>query len=82
MAYAHAERNLATLLRLEAETRQLLASLDQTDREQSALLREHASIGAPDHEMDVAGRSGMPITGRRTNMTAAHHIECGDSDAR
>jgi hypothetical protein len=31
MAYAHAERNLALLRQLEAETRQLPESLDQPD---------------------------------------------------
>jgi hypothetical protein len=36
MAYGHAERNLALIRQLEAETRQLLDSLPQLDREQSA----------------------------------------------
>ena len=40
MAYGHAERNLALLHQLEAETRQLLESLDQPDPEQSAWLQE------------------------------------------
>ncbi|HYX59055.1 MAG TPA: hypothetical protein VE888_08605 [Streptosporangiaceae bacterium] len=40
MSYGHAERNLALLRQLEAETRQLLASLDQPDPEQSAWLQE------------------------------------------
>ena len=31
MSYGHAERNLAMLRQLEAETRELLASLDQLD---------------------------------------------------
>jgi hypothetical protein len=42
MAYGHAERNLALLRQLEAETRQLLESLeslDQPDPEQSARLQ-------------------------------------------
>jgi hypothetical protein len=34
MAYGHAERNLALIRQLEAETRQLLESLDQPDAEQ------------------------------------------------
>jgi hypothetical protein len=38
MAYGHAERNLALLRQLEAETRQLLESLDHP--EQSARLQE------------------------------------------
>jgi hypothetical protein len=43
MAYGHAERNLALLRQLEAETRQLLESLDQPDPEQSAWLQETTS---------------------------------------
>jgi hypothetical protein len=34
MSYGHAERNLALIRQLEAETRQLLASLIQPDPEQ------------------------------------------------
>jgi hypothetical protein len=45
MAYGHAERNLALICQLEAETRQLLESLDQPDPEQSAWLRESAADG-------------------------------------
>jgi hypothetical protein len=40
MAYGHAERNLALIRQLEAETRQLLASMDQPDAEQPAWPRE------------------------------------------
>jgi len=40
MAYGHAERNLALIRQLEAETRKLLGSLDQRDPEQSAWLQE------------------------------------------
>ena len=43
MAYGHAERNLALLRRLEAETRELLESLDQPDPEQSAWLQQATS---------------------------------------
>ena len=43
MAYGHAERNLALLRQLETETRQLLASLDLPDPEQSAWLQEVTS---------------------------------------
>jgi hypothetical protein len=39
MAYGHTERNLAVLLQLEVETRQLLESPDQLDPEQSAWLQ-------------------------------------------
>jgi hypothetical protein len=56
MAYGRAERNLALIRQLEAETRQLLASVTQPDPEQSAWLREAspdkvaaAKITYPDH---------------------------------
>jgi hypothetical protein len=42
MAYGHAERNLALIRQLEAETRQLLETLDQLDSEQLALAPENA----------------------------------------
>jgi hypothetical protein len=45
MSYGHAERNLAMLRQLEAETRELLASLDQLDPERSAWLQEVTSSG-------------------------------------
>ena len=38
MAYGHAERNLAAICKLEAETRQLPGSMAQLDQEQSACL--------------------------------------------
>lgn len=44
MAYGHAERNLALIRQLEAETRQLLDRLPQLDDEQSAWL-EDAELG-------------------------------------
>jgi hypothetical protein len=40
MGYGHAERNLALIRQLEAETRELLGTLDQPDPEQSAWLQE------------------------------------------
>ena len=36
MAYGHAERNLALIRQLEAETRQLLARLPQPDQDEPA----------------------------------------------
>jgi hypothetical protein len=45
MAYGHAERNLAFIRQLEAETSQLRESLDQPDPEQSASPREGAAEG-------------------------------------
>jgi hypothetical protein len=56
MAYGHAERNLALLRQLEAETRQLLEKVHQPDPEQSAWLQEVASKEMTD-ERRVAGRS-------------------------
>jgi len=72
MGYGHAERNLALIRQLEAETRKLLSTLDQADPEQSAWLQGVAGLerragkagllqglwvsGANDHE----GRSGVP----------------------
>jgi len=60
MAYGHAERNLALLRQLEAETGQLLESLDQPDPEQSAWLQEVASRGQVTGSLERAstGRSG------------------------
>jgi hypothetical protein len=58
MAYGHAERNLALLRQLEAETGQLLESLDQPDPEQSARLQEVAS------RREVTGSLERAPTGR------------------
>jgi hypothetical protein len=63
MAYGHAERNLAFLRQLEAETRQLLESLDQPDPEQSAWLQEASGKEMAD-EAGIAGRPGeLPRSG-------------------
>jgi len=43
MSYGHAERNLALIRQLEAETRQLFGSLAQCEQEQ---LPEPASTGS------------------------------------
>jgi hypothetical protein len=40
VAYGHAERNLVLIRQLEAETRQLLATVTQPDPEQSAWMPE------------------------------------------
>jgi hypothetical protein len=40
MAYGHAERNLALIRQLEAETSQLLATVTQPDPEQSGWMLE------------------------------------------
>ncbi len=60
MAYGHAERNLALLRQLEAETRQLLETLDQPDPEQSAWLREVTSTG--DDRCSICRQAeGVPV---------------------
>jgi hypothetical protein len=45
MAYGHAERNLALIRQLEAETTKLLGSLDRLDPDHSAWLQEVTSPG-------------------------------------
>ena len=47
MTYGHAERNLALIRQLEAETRQLLESLKQPDAEQSAWLQDSHLASPP-----------------------------------
>jgi len=46
MAYGHAERNLALIRQLDAETSQLLESLNQPDAEQSAWPQD-SRLGSP-----------------------------------
>ena len=74
MAYGHAERNLALLRQLEAETRQLLKSLDQPDPEQSAWLHEvtHESSRCS-HVADTADGHAPS----RMEMTSPVHPEGG-----
>jgi hypothetical protein len=45
MTYGHAERNLAVIRRLEAETEQLILSLEYPVPEQSAWLEQRAADG-------------------------------------
>jgi hypothetical protein len=45
MAYGHAERNLALISQLEAETRDLLSRLGHPDLEQSACLQGISNPG-------------------------------------
>ena len=47
MAYGHAERNLALIRQLEAETGQLLAGMEQQDAEQAAWLKESGLVLPP-----------------------------------
>jgi hypothetical protein len=63
MAYGHAERNLALLRQLEAETGQLLERLDQPDPEQSAWLQEVASRGQVTVSLE---RASTDRSGKRT----------------
>ena len=55
MAYGHAERNLALIRQLEAETRQLLATVTQPDPEQSAWLLEASpgQVAPANHQSHV-----------------------------
>ena len=66
MSYGHAERNLAMLRQLEAETRELLASLDQLDPERSAWLQEGASSGDDPLKQVSPGRPGCMTAGPGT----------------
>jgi hypothetical protein len=50
MAYGHAERNLALIRKLEAETRQLLGSLDQLNPEDSAWLQDDSQVARQEIE--------------------------------
>jgi hypothetical protein len=50
MAYGHAERTLACIRQLEAETTQLLRSVPQLDQEQSAWLGETDPEDRPGHD--------------------------------
>jgi len=71
MGYGHAERNLALIRQLEAETRALLGTLDQPDPEQSAWLQEATSRSPLQARAVTAGERqpalGLlaPATGRR-----------------
>jgi hypothetical protein len=67
MAYGHAERNLALICRLEAETRQLLQSLNQPDAEQSAWLQDSLLAAPPQQMSDERERqtTGVDQAGQR-----------------
>jgi hypothetical protein len=65
MAYGHAERNLALLRQLEAETRQLLESLDQPDPEQSAWLQEATGTEDDRAQMPAAVRQNQVLLSER-----------------
>ena len=76
MAYGHAERNLAVLRQLEAETRQLLESLDQPDPEQSAWLQEAALVHGREEKpravrQDQVLLSERPVVARSRDRAVA-----------
>ncbi len=58
MGYGHAERVLATIRLLEAETAALLNSLPELDAEQRAWLEEVS--GAGPHLADAPGTARLP----------------------
>ena len=68
MAYGHAERNLAAIRRLEAETEELLSSLPQSGSGQSRWLQQTANANSqhprrvsawePGHLHDHGARDG------------------------
>lgn len=53
MAYGHAERTLAAIRLLEAETREFLAAQPELDAEQAAWLRDAAQTA------DIAETAGV-----------------------
>jgi hypothetical protein len=55
MEYGHAERNLATVRQLEAETRQLLLTLDRSDPALSAALHEFTNRNLTTNRMSLLG---------------------------
>jgi len=55
MSYGHAERTLATIRLLEAETREMLASLERIDPEKVQWLRDDAWSG---REVRPGGQGG------------------------
>ena len=58
MVYGHAERNLAAIRQLEAETRELLSGLPQLDLEQLQWLQETAE-SRPESGPRVPARPGQ-----------------------
>ncbi len=62
MAYGHAERNLAAIRLLEAETRELLNGLERLEPEHVQWLQEAA--GAASQRLDSACAAGQATGGR------------------
>jgi hypothetical protein len=83
MAYGHAERTLAAIRLLEAETRQLLGGLPALDREQSRWLQEVTATGsqqcqlalaelpAPEAAMRPPDPCNLPVRATSAAMTTA-----------
>jgi hypothetical protein len=83
MAYGHAERTLAAIRLLEAETRQLLGGLPALDREQSQWLQEAtaarsqqcrlglAELPAPEAAMRPPDPRDLPARATSAAMTTA-----------
>jgi hypothetical protein len=79
MAYGHAERNLALIHQLEAETAQLLGDVTEPNPEQSAWLRDVASQGKP--TVTPAASQGRqpppsrPLTQRRARVVQVDVVD-------
>ena len=58
MAYGHAERNLATMRRLAAETDELLSSLPQSGSGQSRWLQQAAKANSQHPDASAPGVPG------------------------
>jgi hypothetical protein len=65
MSYGHAERNLATIRLLEAETRKLLNGIEQLDPDHERFLRDAAESAA--QRLPTSGRAAR----RRPDRSAA-----------
>jgi hypothetical protein len=66
MAYGHAQRCLAAIGQLEAETRQLLAGLGDLDQEQEAWLEEaDLPVGPPASSASIP----TPREGRKSSWS-------------
>ena len=71
MAYGHAERNLATIRRLEAETEELLSSLPQSGSGQSRWLQQTAKANSQHPGASAPGsRATSMIMVQETAVTA------------
>jgi hypothetical protein len=78
MAYGHAERTLATIRLLEAETRDLLSRREHLDQEQAEWLRdtaESASCQGPSVvTLGTMVREFAGQVGRRSRTAGSAHV--------